>query len=138
MLVSLFKEVRVPYDIINEVEQLSPEKAESIGFSVYYPEPATYYEAVNAGNSISFEDNVCVIDARENNWAVITNDKTMKNYCSQAGVTSFWGLQVLLFMVEQKLIVKRTAMNTAVKIFKNNPWISNKVLNDFRELIEKL
>ncbi len=135
LLCSLFKSVKVPFDILNEVNELTLMQAQEFNIDVYYPEPETYYEASNELKRISFQDLVCFIDARKYGWAVITNDKSLKEYCNQKGIETFWGLQVMMFMVEEHLLTKRAALKTARRIVKNNPRIHEDILLDFEEKV---
>lgn len=135
LLCSLFKSVKVPFDILNEVNELTLKQAQEFTIDVYYPEPETYFEASNEVKRISFQDHVCFIDAKKYGWAVITNDKSLKEYCNLEGIETFWGLQVVMLMVEEYLLTKRAAVKIAKTIVKNNPRIHEDVLRDFEEKV---
>jgi len=75
----------VPIDIAQEVNELSNSQIQKLGIRVYYPDTETYFDARNINNGISFEDNICIIEAHKNGWAVATSDKKMKEICEATG-----------------------------------------------------
>jgi len=90
LLTSIFKEVCVPIDIAQEVNELNISEIQKPGIRVYYPDTETCFDARNINNGISFEDNICITEAHKNGWAVATSDKKMKEKCEAAGVSTLW------------------------------------------------
>lgn len=136
LLVRLFKEVRVPFEIMKEVNGLSVSQAESFGVVVYYSEPDIYYRAANADNGISFQDNICFLDADKFGWSLVTNDRQLRQECEKVSVSVFWGLQVLIIMVKEKLLTRRDALKAGEKIYNDNPRITREILGDFKKKIK--
>ena len=79
MLSSLFKEVKVPYEVFKEVKELSDFDTKKYMIDIFFPEIEAIYEAANRHNALSFQDNVCLLEAQNNNWTVITNEFFNKN-----------------------------------------------------------
>lgn len=138
MVTGFFDRVMVPIDILNEVNELSMSEVNEFGLSVYYPENHTYYYASNTSNGLSFQDNICLFDARENNWAIISNDKKMRRECIDAGVVAIWGLEVMVMLVKVGSLTGEEAIKIAEDIHSVNKRITIGNINDFKnKLVEK-
>lgn len=135
-LLQFFHEVHVPVDILNEVDQLSIEEARRLGFTIYTPHLSIYSEAEHLDNDLSFQDRICFLEARKNNWAVVTNDRDLKDLCRKEDIETFWGLQVILMMVEEGLVTKKNALAYGEKIAQCNKWIKEDVIADFKKRIK--
>lgn len=125
----------IPVDIFGEVEQLTETKLKRLGLTLFEPGEKSYSDAGSMNNGCSFQDRVCVLEAKENGWSVITSDKAMKNWCTREGIPSYWGLQVMLNLVEEGLLAKIDAIETARRIQDSNAMITEDILKDF---IDKL
>ncbi len=121
----------MPVDIFDEVEQLTETKIKRLGLTLFEPGNETYTVAGGMRNSCSFQDRVCVQEAKDNGWSVITSDKAMKKWCTREGIPSYWGLQVMLNLVEGGLLAKTDAIETARLMQDNNAMITEEILNDF-------
>jgi len=132
LLSRLFREVKVPYEIFKEVNEITVIDASEYHLDVFYPAIDIIYNAANIKNALSFQDNICLMEARKNGWAVITNDRKLKELCEVESIETYWGLQVLMLMVTKGIMTKEVAMNTAAKIADVNAWISKNVIEDFK------
>jgi len=138
LLSRLFSEVKIPYEIFKEVNEITLIDADEYHLDVFYPDSDVLYEAANIQNPLSFQDNVCFMEAQRNRWAIITNDRKLKELCESENIQTYWGLQVIVLMVQKGIMTKKMALKTAEKIGSVNTWISSSVFNDFIRKLENL
>jgi len=138
LIPSLFKEATIPIDVLNEVEQITENQIKAYGFTVYYPEPDTYYKAVNSSNGLSYEDNICIIDCQKNGWGIVTNDTKMRKKCEEEGLELFWGLQLIVILVEKGRLSKEEAIKASEKIENSNPRITEGDIKKFKNKINAI
>jgi len=138
LIPGLFKEATIPIDVLKEVEQVTAKQITACGFTVYYPDPDTYYKAANSENGLSFEDNICIIDSKTNGWGIITNDTKMRSKCEEEGVELFWGLQLMVILVEKGRLAKDEAITAGEKIEVSNPRITKTDLKRFKAKINAI
>jgi rRNA-processing protein FCF1 len=131
LIAGLFKEVFIPEDVLDEVKQITAKQITACGFTVYYPDPETYYMAANTENGLSFEDNICIIDSKRFGWGIVTNDTKMRSKCEEEGVELFWGLQLMVILVEKGRLTKEAAIKAGEKISGSNARITAKNLKEF-------
>jgi len=125
-------EIYVPLTIIKEeIRQLSEDEAKNIGIKLFEPTFNQLIEAIKERRGFSFQDRLCLIIAKENNWTCITNDKNLRNKCSGEGVEIMWGLQLMLELYAEKYICKEEAIDTVWKIHKSNSRITKDIVEDF-------
>jgi hypothetical protein len=132
LIPGLFKEATIPIDVLNEVEQITESQIKAYGFTVYYPEPDTYYKAINSYNGLSYEDNICIIDCQKNGWGIVTNDTKMRKKCEEEGLELFWGLQLIVILVEKGRLSKNEAIKASEKIENSNPMITEGDIKKFK------
>lgn len=130
-----FDAVMIPIDIFDEVEQLTESKVKRLGLKIFEPDDDTYRAAASMKNGCSFEDRICLLEARKNDWSIVTSDKALNIWCTREGIVTYWGLQVMIVLVEAGLMKRSDALVTAGKIRENNAMITEAILNDF---IQKL
>lgn len=138
LIPGLFKEATIPIDVLNEVEQITESQVKAFGFTVYYPEPDTYYKAVNSDNGLSYQDNICIIDCQKNGWGIVTNDTRMRKKCTEDGLELFWGLQLIVMLVEKGRLSKDEAMTASEKIEESNPRITKRDITKFKSKINAI
>ncbi|MDA3939564.1 MAG: hypothetical protein PF693_09670 [Spirochaetia bacterium] len=126
----------VPDVILDEVEQLCMEDAEKIGIKVLDCSLAVLAKAENQLPGCSFQDTVCFLLAFENSWVCATNDKKLRAECIKNEVEVVRGLGLLLELVKNEVITKRTAISTAKKIAESNREITEKILSDFLGILD--
>ncbi len=59
----------------------------------------------------------------------------MRNKCEEEGVKLFWGLQLMVILVEKGKLSKDTAIKAAEKITESNKRITDKNLKEFKNKI---
>ena len=125
-------DIYVPLNIMKEeIRQLSEDEAEVLGITIFEPTRNQLIEANKKIKGLSFKDRLCLIIAKENNWTCVTNDKNLRNKCSEKEVEIMWGLQLMLKLYAGNYISKVEAINTAWKIHKSNSRITKDIVEDF-------
>lgn len=129
--------IHIPTPIIHEeVSQLSITRAKKHHLKLIEPEIEQALEASSIEKKTSFYDNLCFILSRDNKFTCITNDKPLKRLCSDNNVPSIWGLEMLAILTQEGKISKKKAVSTAIKIQKSNPFITHKIVEQFKNKIE--
>ena len=127
-----YGQVCVPDIILQEVGTISEEEAKSLGITIV--ESPLELEEIPA---LSFQDRTCLYYVKKEGWTCLSNDKALRKQCESVGGTVVWGLEMLLKLVEVKLITKVHAEKIGQKINIVNPEINNKILQDFLNKLEK-
>lgn len=128
--------VYVAADVLEEVEQLDVAQCQAIGLTVVDGNLAQLTEASPRGGPLSFEDKLCLVMARDNGWACLSNDGPLREACKAQGVTVVWGLEIMLALVEGQHLSAADAIQVAHAIHSVNPmFITAKVLAAFQKKV---
>ena len=86
--------------------------------------------AVEKRGSLSFQDNICLILAKEHGWTFVTNDKPLRRECKLEGIPLIWGIQLICILVESGGLPVRHAKDIILEIKNNNPkYITESIVN---------
>ncbi len=130
--------VYVAADVLEEVEQLDVAQCLAIGLQVVEGNLAQLTEAAQRGGPLSFEDKLCLVLARDNGWACLSNDGPLREACKAQGVPVVWGLEIMLTLVEGKHLTPAAAIEAAQAIHAVNPmFITAKVLTTFKKKVSE-
>ena len=125
--------VYVVADVLEEVEQLDAEQCHAIGLTIVEGTLAQITEASQRGGPLSFEDKLCLILARDNGWACLSNDGPLRDACKAQGVSVVWGLEIMLQLVDAGHVSAALVIEVAESIHSINPlYITQKILPLFR------
>lgn len=129
-----WKKVYVPDCVLREVKQLSEERAKELGLTIL----ETPFGELPYRKNLSVQDSACLYYVEKKKMVCLTNDVALRKACIQAGAEVVWGLQMLLYLVEKKQIVKARAKDIAGKIHKANPEITTKIYIDYLDKLKML
>lgn len=125
--------IHVPRVVLDEVEALDVSTCESLGLVVVDEPLAVLLAASTAGGALSFQDHVCLSLAKSNAWVCVTNDKPLHRACEREGVTSLWGLRLMIELVARGALDAGQAYAIAADIHESNPrHITPAILERFR------
>ena len=128
--------VYVAADVLDEVEQLDVAQCRAIGLTVVDGNLAQLTQASQRGGPLSFEDKLCLILAKDNGWACLSNDGPLRQACQTQGIPVVWGLEIMLPLVEGQHLSAADAMQVAQAIHAVNPmFITTKVLAAFQKKV---
>lgn len=124
--------IYVPSVILDEVDQLDASDCDRLGLIVIEEPPEILLDAAERRGPLSFEDRVCLLLARENQWTCITNEKPLHRACQEDGVSSIWGLRLMVDLVKAQQLTQEDAMEAAQAIHAINPrYITTEILARF-------
>lgn len=128
--------VYVVADVLEEVGQLDAVQCRAIGLTVVEANLTQLTEAAQPGGPLSFEDKLCLVLARDNDWTCLSNDKPLREACKAQGVTVVWGLEIMLALVESRHLTAAVVIQSAQAIHAVNPmFITTKVLAMFQKKV---
>ncbi len=126
-------QIYVTIATLQEVQQILPGQAESLGLLTFEPSINQLQEASKRNGPLSFQDRLCFILSRDNNWPCISSDKKLISECDKIGTGAIWGLNLMKVLVEKGHLGKKEAIAIANKIAKENPYIPQAILKRFEE-----
>ncbi|MCK4652854.1 MAG: hypothetical protein KAU01_00230 [Candidatus Cloacimonetes bacterium] len=117
------------FDQVNETE------LEKLHIKIIETPIEMLIEAANRGkSSLAFDDYVSFLHAKENNFILSTNDKTLKTYAQSKNVDTLWGLEIILFLESNNKISKEKAK----ELFKKLRIVNNRITDDIEKEFLKL
>jgi len=127
--------IRVPSPVLEEVHRLSETAGAALGIDVVEPTLRQALEAQGGEGPMSFKDWLCFVVARDAGWSVLTNDMALRKACDSKGIPCVWGMEAMAMLVDAKHLSAARAMVVARKIARINPFITDSILDRFRDRI---
>lgn len=132
LMVYRIGEVIIPTPVFDEVRQINKRKAKALGLTLYEPELGEVLEANENVGTLSFQDLLCFVIARNQKLTCITNDKNLRNKCEETAIPVLWGLEPMIDLVKKNVMTKKKAVSVAEKMHKVNPkYISENIIKRF-------
>lgn len=107
--------------VLNEVNQINEGDCLELGIKLVEPELEHVLLAAGNKGPLSFQDNLCLILAKENGWACVTNDKPLRKRCKDQGITIIWGVELICILVEAGGLPADDASDIILKMQEINP-----------------
>ena len=124
--------VVVPDVILQEVRRLTQEQIEEAGITVVETPLDLLSPDPLVSKRLSTQDRVCLEMASTNGWTCATNDRVLRNACQVRGVPLVWGLELMVELVDRRVLPEKKARNVGKKMHQVNPRsITEQVLTDF-------
>src|SRR4051812_3763641 len=79
-------EVYVATPVFQEVRDVDPAMAASLGIKLFEPSFDTVAAAAIARGRLSFQDRLCVLIAKQQGWTCVSNDKQLRTACEAESV----------------------------------------------------
>lgn len=124
-------EVHVATPVFEEVHDLDPAMAASLGIKLFEPPLELLAAAAAKRGRLSFQDRLCLLVANANGWTCVSNDRRLRESCEEAGVSVMWGLELLALLVEKHALSPTGARDIAQTIVASNKRIGRQVLLRF-------
>ena len=125
----------VPISVLQEVTKLSEAGARKLGMKVLDTEIDMLEKASQLKTGCSFNDNVCYLSAKKEGFICATNDKRLRKVCESNGADTLWGLQIMIYLVQEGKLSKKEAVEIARKIHRINSNITKDLLQNFERII---
>lgn len=129
--------VVIPLPVLIEVDDLDEDGATALGLMVYESTRAHMDEAMERPRTLSFEDYICFVTARDLGIACVTNDEALADYCREQGVSTMRGFRPLLMLVGTGVLTPLNSLRVVRAIHERNAYITRAVVVAFaREVRE--
>ncbi len=86
--------------LLGEVKSLDPDRCKKLGIKLVEPTMEQLIWAADQEFSISFQDKICLIMAKDHNWTLVTNDKALRKRCESDGISLIWGVELICMLYE--------------------------------------
>jgi rRNA-processing protein FCF1 len=129
------RKLHVADQVLREVAQLDEAGSSKLGIEVIEPTLAQIIEANEVRQNkptLSGPDAICFVMARDNDWACLTNDKSLRRFCLDNKVNCIWGIEIMLHLVSLEKLHAEKAYRIACDIQAKNKHIKSETIDDFR------
>jgi hypothetical protein len=126
--------------IVDEVNAIDNEsELIDLGLSVIVPNTEDVDAAIEQSRSLSFEDLTCLFTATRRNLTCVTNDIRLRKFCEKEGVSTLWGLELVIELHNFCAITGKEAIDFAKNLRLSNPkYITEDIISRFTDRIKKL
>lgn len=107
--------------VFDEVKQIKERDCSRLGIKLVEPDLDQLVEASNNIGALSFQDNLCLILAKEYRMTCVTNDKPLRRQCLSEKVPIIWGIELVCMLVESGGLSAEGGATIIQKIHVNNP-----------------
>lgn len=107
--------------ILDEINDINEDECIAFGIKLVEPELDQLIQAAGKKGSLSFQDKLCMIIAKQSGWICVTNDKPLRKMCEQEGIPLFWGIELICILVESGGLLASQARGIILDIQKLNP-----------------
>lgn len=122
--------------VLDEVRGVTPTQCAQLGIEVVEVETEQLVRATEVESRVSFNDRLCLVACREEGWTCVTNDGALRRLCERHGVTTRFGLGLMVDLVAAGVLTRRRAMAVARQIQASNPLhINERVIQRFLEAL---
>lgn len=132
-------QVQILEPIVKEVKQLEKIDYARLGLTVV---ETTIEQLLAAGvqrGYLSFIDHLCLIVAHQVGVTCVTNDRVLHRACSSDGVSTLFGLELMVGLVKIRQLLSLDAIGIAKAIHKMNPHhISAPILIRFQQQLQEI
>lgn len=130
--------VMIAAAVLAKVDQLDTSICDKLGMRIVNASLDQLREAGQRRPGLAFDDMVCLVLARDNEWCCVTNDRALRAACESCGVEVRWGLEVMLPLVARNALSADEATEVALTIHKNNQaYISVSIVERFKAKVAK-
>ena len=123
--------IQIPVPVLREVSTLSKARCAQLGLTVIEPAMEQLEEAATARGSLSEEDHLCLIVARDLGATCVTSDGALYKACVAEGIEVWRGLRPLIALVARGHLEAHAAIVTVRSIRKSNAYITTAVVHAF-------
>lgn len=107
--------------VLSEINEIDEGACVDLGIILMEPELDQVMLAAEKKGPLSFQDNLCLLLAKEHGWTCVTNDKPLRQKCEIEGVPLIWGVELICILVEFGGLPIEHARDIILEIQKINP-----------------
>jgi predicted nucleic acid-binding protein len=125
--------------VVDEVNEIDDEnELVELGLIIVEPEIEDAYAAGDRFGPLSFQDWLCLLTAKRHGFTCVTNDKNLRKYCGQEGVSLLWGLELVAELHKGGGIPAQEAEAFAQAMRIANPkHITAEIVSRFQDIIRR-
>ena len=125
--------------VLDEVHGVTATDCAEFGIEIVEVETAPMLQAAEIESRVSFNDRLCLVMCRENEWTCVTNDGALRRLCERHGVETRFGLGLMVDLVATGALTRERAEDVAHRIHASNPLhINERVLARFSSALDAL
>lgn len=133
---SFIGQLILPEPVLSEVRSINKVDCSELGIVLVEPKLEQVMQAASGKGALSFQDNLCLILAKDNGWTCVTNDKLLRQRCEIENIPIFWGVELICVLVERGGLSPNQAREILLKIQKINPrYITDNII---RQALKKI
>jgi hypothetical protein len=139
LICSYVGQVYLATPVFDEIKDLSENDCIELGLKLLEPELEHLLLASEPNGPLSFQDNICLLIAKEHGLTCVTNDKPLRQRCEIEGVSLIWGIELICILVESGGITPENAKDIILRIHEDNPKYITKTIikNAFKRLFPR-
>lgn len=100
LLCSYVGQIHLATPVMNEINEINEADCIELGIRLVEPDIEQAMLAMKNRGPLSFQDNLCLVLAKEHGWTCVTNDKPLRRQCQIEGVPLIWGIELICMLVE--------------------------------------
>lgn len=100
MICTYVGQIYLATPVLSEINEIDEGACVELGIILVEPELEHVMLAAEKKGPLSFQDNLCLILAKEYGWTCVTNDKPLRQKCELEGVPLIWGIELICILVE--------------------------------------
>ncbi len=130
--------VVIPLPVLIEVDGLDEDGATALGLTIHESTRAQMDEAMDRPRTLSFEDYICFVTARDLGIACVTNDEALLDYCREQGIPTMRGFRPLLLLVGIRVLTPLNSLRVVRAIHERNAYITRAVVMAFASEVREI
>lgn len=113
--------VAVLAPVLGEVCNVTVAQCSRLGIEVVEVETEQMLQAADVASRVSFNDRLCMVVCREEDWTCVSNDGALRRLCRRHGVETRFGLGLMVDLVAAGALTRRRALAVARHIQEAEP-----------------
>ena len=130
------RQLYIALPTLHEVRQITIENAQKLGIELIEPTLTQIIEANELKQekpTLSGQDAICFVLAKDNGSVCLTNDKPLRDHCLANKITCLWGFEIMLRLVSCGKLTVEKAYKTAQDIQAKNKYIKAETVAKFKK-----
>ena len=125
--------------VLDEVRGVTATACADVGMEIIEVETELMLQAAEIESQVSFDDRLCLVMCRQNDWTCVTNDGALRRLCERHDVETRFGLGLLVDLVAAGALTRARAEDIARRIHASNPLhINERVLGRLARALDAL
>jgi rRNA-processing protein FCF1 len=108
--------------LLGEIKSLDLNRCHRLGINIVEPTIEQLSRAADQEFSISFQDKICLIMAKDHNWTLVTNDKALRKRGEAEDITLIWGVELICLLCESGGLQKDRVRDVIWLLHRNDPF----------------